>query len=584
MLRKTWMKRALALTLGSVTLMLTACGDLPKTFPGISDDAAIVDMGDRYKVNVFFQNNENTYALRKDGTVKDFFEGWTDTVNKMMYTDTSKTFITQYDPVSQQFSLAEYNRNDYENKLWEEARKDYAAEGSSAAAEKSLYVMEGRNGVPTGDAAFEEKRPEGGILKLFVDEVKKVDVMRDTRLQYPDAQQSDAENENSEIAPDEPYTSEFFDPEAINVIFTDMSEMGIIGLGKDLFEYYTADNRYTACVLAIKLEMNQGEPIYYASRNNSDSLTKNAAGGSRWFYLLMLGPSTDLASFVDSLTKNLEDGKNIQRGTTNGYQRSLIYNTAENFNRDEDIVIRMADRNDPDQQALLQSGGPDALFENASVRLEPLFDRDSAFPVGIFRNSIMEYRYSTKDQAFGLKGYQGAGTKDFSLCIDLTKEADRHDLVADTTPLDYVFGEPVVYIEGRKGWEEMDPDHKERFFKQLSVEENDGKKLSVISDNADECDHHNVYLTVPVLQRATVSQVVGEDINNDTQWVSTMCTFSGSDPNLEKQGTYFFNAFYANLFDMKLEGETDQQMVVYGDTKYLYAQIDELKILIEGIH
>ncbi len=571
--------------MGGITLMLTACGELPKAFPGISDDPVIVDMGDRYKVNVFFQNNENTYALRKDGTVKDFFEGWTNTVNKMMYTDTSKTYITQYDPAAQQFSLVEYNRTDYDNKLWEEARKDYAAEGASASSDKSLYVMDGKNGIPAGDATFEEKRPEGGILRLFVDEMKKVDVMRYTRLQYAEeATEAASDAENASSAPAEERTSEIFDPEAINVIFTDLSEKGIIDLGEDIFTYYTADNRYNACVLAIKLEMKQGEPIYYASRNNSDSLTKNAAGGSRWFYLVMMGPSTHLASFVDSLTKKLEEGTVHRGAATNGYERSLIYNTAEIFNREEDIQIHMADRNDPDQQAILQSGGPDALFENASVRLEPLFDRDSAFPVGVYRDSIMEYRYTPKDKAFNLKGYNGAATKDFSLNIDLTKEADRHDLVADTTPLDYVFGEPVVYLEGAKGWEEMDPDHKERFFKKISVDENDGKKLSIISDNADECDHHNVYITVPVLQRATVSQVVGENINTDTQWVSNYCTFSGSDPKEEVKGTYFFNTFYANLFDMKLEGETDQQMVVYGDTKYLYAQIDELKILIEGVH
>ena len=577
------MKRMLALMLGSVTLMLTACGKLPETFPGISEDSAAVDMGERYKVNVFFQNNENTFALRKDGTVEDFFKCWTKTVSDRMYDDTSKTYITQYDPASQQFSLVEYNRNNYGNKLWEEARKDYAAEGASADAEQSLYVMDGRNGVPSGDAAFEEKRPEGGILRLFVDEVKKVDVMRYTRLQNAEEETTEAENAASEPVAEQ-QSSEIFDPDAINVIFTDLSEKGIIDLGDDLFTYYTADNRYNACVLAIKLEMNPGEPIYYASRNNSDSLTKNAAGGSRWFYLLMMGPSTHLASFVDSLTKTLEEGRVHRGAATGGYERSLIYNTAEIFNRDEDIRIHMADANDPDQQALIQNGSPDAVFENASVRLEPLFDRDSAFPVGALRDNIMEYRYTSRDKAFGLKGYNGAGTKDFSLCIDLTKEADRHDLVADTTPLDYVFGEPVVYLEGSKGWAEMDPDHKERFFKQLSVEENDGKKLMIISDNADECDHHNVYITVPVLQRATVSQVVGENINTDTQWVSTLCNFTGSDPKEEVKRTYFFNTFYANLFDMKLEGETDQQMVVYGDTKYLYAQIDELKILIEDIH
>lgn len=579
------MKRTLAAVLSGITLMLTACGELPKTFPGVSDDPVIVDMGDRYKVNVFFQNNENTYALRKDGTVKDFFEDWTNTVNKMMYTDTSKTYITKYDPASQEFSLVEYNRTDYDNKLWEEARKDYAVEGAAAASDKSLYVMSGKNGIPAGDAAFEQKRPEGGILKLFVDEVKKVDVMRYTRLQFAEeATEADTGEENAASEPIEEQTSEIFDPEAINVIFTDLSEKGIIDLGEDLFTYYTADNRYNACVLAIKLEMKSGEPIYYASRNNSDSLTKNDAGNSRWFYLLMMGPSTRLASFVDSLTKKLEGGNVSHGAATNGYERSLIYNTAEIFDRDQDIVVRMASRDNPDQQAALQSGGPDALFENASVRLEPLLDRDSAFPVGVYRDNIMEYRYTSKDKAFGLKGYNGASTKDFSLCIDLTKEADRHDLVADTTPLDYVFGEPVVYLEGKKGWEEMDPDHKERFFKKISVDENDGKKLSIISDNADECDHHNVYITVPVLQRATVSQVVGENINTDTQWVSNYCTFSGSDPKEEVKGTYFFNTFYANLFDMKLEGETNQQMVVYGDTKFLYAQIDELKILIEDIH
>ncbi len=574
------MKRALAFVLGGATLMLTACGRLPEAFPGISEDTTIVDMKDRYEVNVFFQNNENTYALSKGGTAFGFIEDWTAAVNGMMYMDTSRTYITKYDPASQQFSLAEYKRSDFGDMAWEEARKQYALGGSLADGDQSFYVMEGKNGIPAdtgkGDA-YDAIRQNGGILRLFVDEVKKVDVMRDTRLRFPDSEE--AQEAVNEIIPEEERTSDIFDPDAINVIFTDLSENKIIDLGDDLFNYYTADNRYSACVMAVKLEMNAGEPIYYTARGDDNTVIRNQAGNSRWFYLLMLGPSTHLSTFVDNMKNKIENGQSklSEGGSEGGYQCSKIYTTDAVFNRDEDIQIHMTDPTDPDQQALIQSGGPDAIFENESVRLEPLYDRDSAFPVGIYRDSILEYRYTARDKAFNLKGYQGAGTKDFSLNIDLTKEAEREGL-------DYVFGEPVAYLEGKKGWEEMDPDHKERFFKTITAAEKDGRKLSVISDNSDECDHHNVYITVPVLQRATVSQVVGEEQKNDAFWVTQYCSYTSSDPGDEVKKTLFFNVFYANLFDMKLEGEKDAAMLYYDDTKYLYAQVDELKILVEGVH
>ena len=576
------MKRALAFVLAGATLMLTACGKLPEAFPGISEDPTIVNMNDRYEVNVFFQNNENTYALSKGGTAFGFIEDWTAAVNGMMYMDTSRTYITDYDPASQQFSLKEYKRADYGDLQWEEARKQYAAGGSHADDDKSFYVMEGKNGIvaDTGkNDAYDALRQNGGILRLFVDEVKKVDVMRDTRLRFPDAEENAADAASEAVIPEEEMTSDIFNPDAINVIFTDLSENKIIDLGEELFDYYTADNRYSACVMAVKLEMNAGDPIYYTARGDDDVLIRNQAGNSRWFYLLMLGPSTHLSTFVDNMKNKIENGqsKMNEGGGEGGYQCSVLYNTDAVFDRDADIEVHMANHDDPDQVELIQKGGPDAIFENASVRLEPLYDRDSAFPVGIYRDSIMEYHYTAKDKAFNLKGYHNSSTKDFSLNIDLTKEAESEGL-------DYVFGDPVVYLEGKKGWEEMDPDHKERFFKTITAAENDSRKLSIISDNADECDHHNVYITVPVLQRATVSQVVGEEQKNDAFWVTQYCSFVSSDPADEVKRTLFFNVFYANLFDMKLEGEKDAAMLYYDDTKYLYAQIDEVKILIEGVH
>lgn len=580
------MKRALALVLSGASLLLTACGELPKPFPGINEDPVIVEMGDRFKVNVFFQNNENTHATKQSGKIKQFFDIWTDTVSKMMYSDISRTYIMDYDVSAERYGLVEYDRSNFANLTWENARQEYGIGGDHEKDENSFYIMDGKNGVTS---ISDKSRLEGGILRMFMDEVKSVDVMKYAHVANPENAEAsaDAAEEAEQTAPLAPDHESLFDPDAINIVFTDLSEKNITYLGEDLNTYYTADNRYNACVMAIKFGMNPGETIYCAGKDQSGALTPHEAGDSRWFYVLMMGPSTDLAVFVQKLTAKL-NSENINEGVE-GYELSDLSFTSENFVRDDDIVVNMLDRSNEEQVAAIQAGGADALFETETVRLERMQDRDSVFPVGIYRDNIMEYRYNASEKQFGLKGYQGASTKDFSLNIDLIKQVEQYDLVAESTELDYVFGEPVVYIEGKDGWEEMDPDHKERFFKRISVEDNDGKTLSIISDNADECDHHNVYITVPILQKATISQVVSDKDGSTTKWVldpakGKGCTVVESDPKEEVKRTYYFDKFYINVFGLKIEGDRDGQRNVYDETKDVFAQIDELKILIEGIH
>ncbi len=578
-------KRLTAAVLTASALFLTACGALPAEYPGIVEEPEEILTGEKFRVNFFYQNNENTYCIRQSGNANKFFKALRDTYAEMHYSALSKDYILEYNNSDEAYRIAEFNPADYEGTpLWETARSSYSVEGDFADNEESFYVMEGKNGI---NIIPDESRTEGGILSLFMDEVIRADVRgfraaAEAEGETADAQSAAPTAETAAPAGDGAEDS-FFQSEAINVIFTDLSENDITYLGKQMHDYYTADNRYDACVMAIKLEVEKNSMLYFSGKE-SDKLTAKPSGNTRWYYLVMTGPTTDLAIFVQKLTLQLKE-INIPEGIEyGGYELSDLNFTPENFDLENDVAFRSLDASDETLTALAEAEGKDALFENANVRLMPVEDKASIFPVGLYRDETIEFRYDASEKAFGLKGYQGASTKDWALNIDLLKEIESADVIAESTDLGYVFGDPVIYYPEKGKWVEMDPNHQERFFKKVAIDEEDGRHLTIISDNADECGIHTLYITVPVLQRATVSQVVSGDAEADTAWILNDCTIKGTDPKMEVVQTNFFDKFYINLMDMQIEGARDENNNVYEEYRDVYAQVDEVKIVIENIH
>lgn len=580
MLYKRKMKMLMSVFACTAVMLSTSCGSLPSEYPGIEENPEIIEMGERFKVNFFFQNNENTYCIRPDGDAYNFFNALSETFSVMSYSDVSRTYVLDYNDESSKYSIEEYNRTKFDNLTWEDAKDLYSCSGKKKDSEENFYILENNHDISM------ESRVEGGMLKLYLDEVEKAGINKNNNTQsvseeIPEESADEEASAEQNTATD---SESFFDPDAINVMFTDLSEKNITYLGEELRRYYTDDNRYNACVLAVKLELQPDSTLFYASKDNANSLTKNASKDSRWYYLVMTGPSTDLAVFVQNLTTHLND-LNMYEGTeSGGYEISDLSFTSENFDADADITVKSLSNGDSEQTELQSAEGDNALFENCLVRLEAVEDKESVFPVGIYRDGIIEYKYNYAEKEYGLKGYNGEDTADFALNVHLDKEVKSYDLVAESTELSYVFGEPVVYYQNGEEWAEMDSDHKERFFHLIDVEKNDGKTLTIISDNSDECDIHDVYITVPILQRATISQVVSSEPDSTTSWILNECTFKSSDTAEEVKKTYYFDKFFINLFDLEIEGSRDENNNLYDSYRDVYSQIDELKILIEDIH
>lgn len=583
--------QCVAFLTAAISVFMTSCGSLPEQYPGIEESAVQVDLGDRFQVNFFYQNTENTYCIRPDGNAYKFFGVLSQTFSIMNYSDLSKTYIMDYDDEQQKYEIVEYDRNEFNNMQWEEAKNEYSYSGKNKDAKNSFYVLETNHDITM------ESRVEGGFLNLYMEEVRRQNIADEKKInelseveEVSSAVSSETEEDTAatEIAAESDVVTDrqesFFNPDAINVIFTDLSEKNITYLGEELRRYYIEDNRYSACVLAIKLELQKDQLIYYASKDNANSLTKDTSGDSRWFYLLMTGPTTDLATFVQNLTLRLNEANLKEGSASGGYEMSDINFTAQNFNISEDLTIETLDATNTELAELQEEYGNDALFERALVRLEPVSNEDSVFPVGIYRDEILEYRYVRSEDAFNLEGYEGASTDDFALNIYLDKEIERHDLVAESTKLSYVFGDPVIYYQNGDQWTEMDPDHQERFFHKISTKESDGKMLTLVGDYSDECGIHDIYVTVPILQRATVSNVVSSTVTSNTSWILNECTYDSSNVEEEMKRTYYFDKFYMNLFDLEMEKARDENGNLYETYQDVYSQIDELKILIEDIH
>lgn len=573
MLKKSLSGRLCAVLLCVTTVFCTACGKMPDEFPDISPDAVTTGEVTDFKVNFFFQNNENTYCIKQNGTAANFFRALSGTLSNVS-SDSSRTYILNFDAEKQAYGMTEYDRTNFQNLTWEEAMTEYSKDGSLKDSADSFYVR------PSLNQFTLEKRTKSGMLQMFTDAVKQVNPAGfhgGSQEAPPEAPPEEAPVE--EEAPPT-VSTEFFDPEALNVMFTDLSEPNLAYMGENIFNYYTSDNKYSACLLALPITVNEGEDLYFQGKDNALQLTTKKSNKNRMYYLLMTGPSAKLVTFIKKLSNNLEVSEKMKKDKD--YYISDLTFTIENFDKESDVAFLKAD-----SKPELASLSGDEVFENVSVRLERKTDRESKFDAGsILRDTVLEYRYQHSEPSYAVKGYQNTDTLDFALNLDLDKEVRNREMVPATTELFYVFGKPTVYYQNSENiWTEMDPVHKERFFKVLPEAQDNGTHLTIINDNADECDIHNIYVTVPILQKATVDQLISENPNTRLGWVYNDCTFSEKNGIKEEaQRTFMFHQFYIKLFDLKLEGAIENNGELPAEKKDMYTQVDELHILIEDVH
>ena len=569
MLKKSLSGRLFAVLLCVTTVFCTACGKMPDEFPDISPDTVSSGEESDFKVNFFFQNNENTYCIKQNGTAANFFRALSNTLSNVS-SDSSRTYILDFNPEAQAYDMTTYDRTNFQNLTWEEAIKEYSKDGSLKDSTDSFYVR------PDLSQFTLEKRTKSGMLQLFTDAVKEVNPAGF----HGGNQETPPEETPPEDAPENAVSTEFFDPDALNVMFTDLSEPNLAYMGENIFNYYTSDNKYSACLLALPITVNEGEDLYFQGKDNALQMTTKKSTKNRMYYLLMTGPSAKLVTFIKKLSNNLEVSEKMKKDKD--YYISDLTFTIENFDKESDVTFLKADSN-PEFASL----NGDEVFENVSVRLERKTERESKFDAGsMFRDVMLEYRYQHNDPSYAVKGYQNTETLDFALNLELNKEVRNREMVPTTTELFYVFGQPVVYYQNSENvWTEMDPVHKERFFKVLPEEPDNGTHLTIINDNADECDIHNVYITVPILQKATVDQLISENPNTRLGWVYNDCTFSEKNGIKEEaQRTFSFHQFYIKLFDLKLEGAIENNGELPAEKKDMYTQVDELHILLEDVH
>ncbi len=608
-------------------VLTTACGALPETYPTVKEyilSAESEPDKQRFDINFYFQNNENTHCI-KGGTANDFFknlfgdeDGKAGIISNMRNSE-SEDYVLSYDPTTKQYGLEKYDPAEYDNNSLISTIENYRIDGAKGGDKENFYILGDNFGDIDSGA-----RSNGGILKLIVNEMKKSVPPANAPAEEGEAPEADEAAEET--------VDSMFDPDAVSVIFTDLSEGAIGERAKEIYQLYSSRPEYSACILSAKLITEENQLVWITASNSSEPSFAPTEKRGRMYYLLILGPSADMGIFVDNFKQTLNDKGWVQNGKLETENRSYyisdLYFKVEDFNFDNDIKCNSLISGEAD----LSGMDDQQIFENSIVRLEEVPVKESAFAAdSLLRDQVHEYRYVKDTGNYKIKGYRSEGlsyddssTKDFALTMELDKIVDKGNVISDNTDVNYTFGNVEnigIYVEKDGEWVPMDKIHKERFFKRINItdkcfkQENDEwieitqeeydelikvkndiaitdsrrkpvlKKtsvLNIISDNADECDQHNVYITVPICQRAILPNYIISEPGSTNAWVNGYCNNSDKTANTVK--TNFFNEFYEGLFDLVVAGSRDDKNIRVDEYTAIDTQIDVMKILIEDVH
>ena len=395
--------------------------------------------------------------------------------------------------------------------------------------------------------------------------------------------------------------------DVVNVIFTDLSEKDIDKAARKIRETYLSSEEYNICVLTVSMKTKKKyQPFYICTGNNS--VIKVDADGldNRFYYLIMLGPTSKVAAYVHCLKANIKESRLV--GNSDYYITDYDY-IQHTFNVEDDInyesisypdaniafsnlytseleiestsevaptsteettTISTEDTMDTTTTGVLFKNENEEKFKTHIIRLDSMKD--------YFKQDIWHLKYNKKNTdglVLSPKGYDGKSL-DFSLqanmdlaaslpnknihYISLEKKSDGSVTyngfpATDTIGKDdmfFAFGaeeEVKFYQVSNNEWKQLSDDRVSRFLKEYST---DNGRLSIISDNTDEGGISEVYIVVPVYQVVVKK-------NYTPKWIDSRAYIIGQDFNgLDRyRKTYNLRQFYCLLFGINIENKED---------------------------
>ena len=394
----------------------------------------------------------------------------------------------------------------------------------------------------------------------------------------------------------------------VNVIFTDLSEKDIDKAARRIRDIYLASEEYNVCLLAVSMETEKGYQPFYISTGNNNIIKVDAGGiDSRFYYLIMLGPTAEVSAYVHCLKANLSDSRPIEG--SDYYITDYDY-IQHQFNVEDDLntdSISYYDANyafsalyadSPDIPKSAEVSGESENAEEKTTTTEEMTtttviysepdykdENEKAYKTHIIRldshsdyykQDIWHLRYNKKNTDgidLNPKGYRG-NSLDFSLQVNMDLSYSLSDKRIHYLTLDKKSDGSIVYIGlpdskminkddaffalgteedvqvysvQNDRWTQLDSNRISRFFKEFTTKSG---RLSIISDNTDEGGISDLYITVPVYQIVVRK-------NYTPKWIDSRAYVIGQDHNgLDRyRKTYNLRQFYCMLFGINIENK-----------------------------
>ncbi len=123
--------------------------------------------------------------------------------------------------------------------------------------------------------------------------------------------------------------------DAVNVIFTDLSEKNIDKVARTIREKYLSSEEYNACVIAVSMKtQDKFQPFFISTSNNNIIEVGSQKLENRFYYLIMLGPTSKLSAYIHCLKANLNNSRPAEG--TDYYITDYDY-TQHTFDIEEDL-------------------------------------------------------------------------------------------------------------------------------------------------------------------------------------------------------------------------------------------------------
>lgn len=249
--------KRILIILSCITFMgMTGCStSLPEYFPDselqnqqdMSSDSSVSleSTVDITPVNFYFDNLENTKLISYDSVITSGF------IQAVINTNRSS------------FSTTDYHLELNNNNIYSIVRNEQPLEDTYLTDD--FYI----------NKSSAESRKNSGIMNLLFDEV------------------------NPQI-----------NMNAVNLIFTDLSEKNIDKVANTIRKKYLSSEEYNACIIAISMKTkDKYQPFFISTSNNNIIEVNSQKLDNRFYYLIMLGPTSKLSAYIHCLKANLNNSR-----------------------------------------------------------------------------------------------------------------------------------------------------------------------------------------------------------------------------------------------------------------------------------